>query len=530
MNNRPWLIYTRVSTEDQAETGISLEAQLVACRAYATAKGWTIADEITDRGASAATLKRDGVQRVLDRLKAGDVAGVIAWRLDRLTRSIRDLLTLLDLTKDERVGIVSVTESLDTTTPMGRFVVHLLVLIAQWERETIGARTKAAVSHARKSGWYTGGPVPACTQVVQDGPRRRLVPSDGSDVLRQAWGWLLSGDSLARVAERLTEQHVPHQSRGRPTPWTPANVRATLLCPQLVGVLVDQVTQTKTKAALAGRTNPKNNPRGRALPGERAQQPSILVGMLLCPSCDRAMVLATAHGRTKSYRYFRCVGRSKRTCQQSDLKCEPIEQAVILGVQQAMKPGGPYHRGLIEQLDRAREQLDQAKAERVHLTTQREQLAARISDLALRQQIGAPGWDAALRAVGAELNRIESRLADLTGTIAAGEVDRLNLDEVAASIAAGVEHLHEATTEQQRAALLRILQSVRLHNDELVLDLYDTTKMDEPPRTDAVVRTKSHEWGRTPHGVRTIRVVVPVTWSGRLGRLRSTATAPVGTD
>jgi len=86
-DTRPWLIYTRVSTDDQAESGISLDAQLLACRAYCTAKGWTVTEDICDRGASASTLKRDGMQRVLARLTADDVAGEIAWRLNRMTRS-----------------------------------------------------------------------------------------------------------------------------------------------------------------------------------------------------------------------------------------------------------------------------------------------------------------------------------------------------------------------------------------------------------------------------------------------------------
>jgi site-specific DNA recombinase len=503
---RPWLIYTRVSTEDQAEHGISLEAQLTACRAYATARAWAIGEEIADRGVSASTLNRDGVKRVLALMKSGEVAGVIAWRLDRLTRSIRDLLTLLDLVQDDRCGIVSVTESLDTTSPMGRFVVHLLVLIAQWERETIGVRTKAAVAHARKSGWYTGGPVPACTEVVQHGARRKLVPSAGADVLKNAWGWLLSGNSLARVAEMLNAECVPHLCRGTPTPWTPANVRATLLCKQLAGVLTDQASIAKVSAVLAQRTTPTR--RGSsAAPGRPAKQPTILSGMMRCPTCDRAMVMASATGRGgKRYRFLRCCGRSKRLCHQKDLKCEPIERAVIEAVQRVMRPGSDYHQALTERIVRARAKLDHAREERVRLTAQREQLSGRITDLALRQQIGAPGWDAALRAVGGELKRTEDQLADLAGTIAAAEVDHSNLDQILAAIALGIENLHQATPDQQRAALLRILSQVRFDHGALLLDLYEPEKLYEPPQGPAVVRIEPGGWGRIPHGKRTVRV------------------------
>lgn len=520
MNPSPWLIYTRVSTEDQAETGISLDAQLTACRAYSVAKSWTVTEEISDRGASASTFKREGIQRVLERLKSGEVAGVIAWRLDRLTRSIRDLLTLMDLTTDDKVGVVSVTESLDTTTPMGRFVVHLLGAIAQWERETIGARTKAAVHHARKQGFYTGGPVPAGAQVVIDGPRRRLQPGPGADLIRQAWEWILGGQSLGQVSDRLNTENVPHLSRNKLTPWTPSNVRQTLLSPQLAGVLVTPAIQAKLRAVLSQRATPM---RGGdvGLIGKRSAVQPLLSGMFRCPICDRSMVQATANGRGGSYRYFRCVGKSKRTCKQKDLRCEPIEKAVIKAIQQALEPEGEYHQGILEQIEHAKVNIDVARKERLQLTGTSDQLRGRISDLALRHQIGAPGWDQALTAVGAELHRVDQRIAELSGQIAAADVDHQNLELSIAAIAAGVQSLHKATPDEQRAAVAKVLCQVRLDGKRLVLDLY-APKKHEPPRIDAVVRTLTPKWVATPHGKRTVRVTIT-------GLLEALAKVPSGT-
>lgn len=515
MNPRPWLIYTRVSTEDQAEAGISLDAQLTACRAMCVAKSWAVGEEISDRGASASSLHRDGIQRVLALLKSGEVAGVIAWRLDRLTRSIRDLLTIMDLTADDSVGIVSVTESLDSTTPMGRFVVHLLGAIAQWERETIGARTKAAVQHARKQGYYTGGPVPAGTQVVADGPRRRLQPGPGADELRKAWEWILGGQSLGQVSDQLNALNVPHLSRNKPTRWTPSNVRQTLLSPQLSGVLVTSAIQAKLKAVLSGRATPVRRS-GAAVPGKKADVQPLLSGMFRCPTCDRSMVQATANGRGGAYRYFRCCGKSKRTCTQKDLRCEPIEKAVIKAIQKSLEPNGKYHQEILQQIERAKINIDVARNERLQLTGTSDQLRGRISDLALRQQIGAPGWDQALTAVGAELHRVDQRIAELTGQIAAADIDHQNLELSVSAISAGVQHLHQATPNEQHAAVVKVLCQVRLKGAELVLDLY-APKKDEPPRNDAVVRTQPQQWVGTPHGKRTVRVIMPL------------ATAPAGT-
>lgn len=475
---RPWLIYTRVSTDDQADGGISLDAQLVASRAYTVARGWAIGDEIADRGISATTLNREGVQQVIARLKSGEVAGVIVWRLDRLTRSIRDLLTILDLVENQGVGIVSVTEALDTTTPMGRFVVHLLVLIAQWERETIGARTKAAVHHAKKQGFYTGGPVPAGTKVIDDGPRRRLTRGPGADVICQAWEWILAGESLGDVVKRFTSMGVEHLSRGKPTPWTPANVRGTLLSPMLVGVLVTPAIQAKVKAVLAGRGTPVRRGPQRELGSQAKDAPALLVGMLKCTACGRPMAQITATGRGGKYPYYRCTGRPKKLCTHKDMKRGPIDQKVLKEFAEAVKPGGQYHQELQASVARSREHLEDERAERAQLTSIKEQLTARIHDLALRQQIGAPGWDVALTGVGAELHRVELRLADLVGRIAASEIDEGNLDLVLSEMASGAAGILRANEAEQRRVLREILASVRIIDGELVLDLYEPESKD----------------------------------------------------
>ena len=147
MTSLPWIIYTRVSTDEQAAGGISLDAQLASCRAYAIARGWTVGEEVVDGGFSAKDLRRPGAAKVLELYAQRKIAGVIVWRLDRLLRRVRDLVAILDAA-GEHGGLVSVTESLDTTTPMGRFVVHLLASIAQLERETVGQRVKMAMDLA----------------------------------------------------------------------------------------------------------------------------------------------------------------------------------------------------------------------------------------------------------------------------------------------------------------------------------------------------------------------------------------------
>jgi len=106
--------YVRVSTDRQAEQGVSLEAQEAKIRAMATVQGADLLDIIVDGGESAKTLNRPGLQRLLDLINAGTVESLILAKLDRLTRSVKDLCGLLERFGKRKVALVSVAESLDT--------------------------------------------------------------------------------------------------------------------------------------------------------------------------------------------------------------------------------------------------------------------------------------------------------------------------------------------------------------------------------------------------------------------------------
>jgi DNA invertase Pin-like site-specific DNA recombinase len=132
--------YVRVSTDRQAEQGASLEAQEAKIRAVATVQGAGLFDVIVDGGESAKSLNRPGLQRLLDLINGGKVESVIVAKLDRLTRSVKDLCGLLELFDKRKAALVSVAESLDTGSAAGRLVITIMGAVSQWEREAIGER------------------------------------------------------------------------------------------------------------------------------------------------------------------------------------------------------------------------------------------------------------------------------------------------------------------------------------------------------------------------------------------------------
>jgi len=147
--------YVRVSTEEQAREGLSLDAQEEKIRAYCTAKGWRLVRIYRDEGFSGKDLNRPALQEMLRDLKADGIQAVVVAKLDRLTRSVRDLGYLIDDLFDG-VALASVEESLDTTTAGGRFVLNILGAVAQWERETISERTRNTLRFKREHGEWVG--------------------------------------------------------------------------------------------------------------------------------------------------------------------------------------------------------------------------------------------------------------------------------------------------------------------------------------------------------------------------------------
>src|SRR5437763_2849023 len=148
--------YVRVSTDKQADRGVSLEAQAEKIRAMAVVHNAELVEIIVDGGESAKRLNRPGMARLLALVDAGEVQAVIIAKLDRLTRSVKDLCTLLERFERRGVALVSVAESLDTGSAAGRLVINIMTAVSQWEREAIGERTRDALSHKRRKGERVG--------------------------------------------------------------------------------------------------------------------------------------------------------------------------------------------------------------------------------------------------------------------------------------------------------------------------------------------------------------------------------------
>jgi DNA invertase Pin-like site-specific DNA recombinase len=148
--------YVRVSTEKQADRGVSLDAQAQKIRAMSVVHSAELLEIIVDGGESAKSLQRPGMERLLALVDGKKVQAVIVAKLDRLTRSVKDLCELLERFERRGVALISVAESLDTSSAAGRLVLNIMTAVSQWEREAIGERTRDAMHHKRTNGERVG--------------------------------------------------------------------------------------------------------------------------------------------------------------------------------------------------------------------------------------------------------------------------------------------------------------------------------------------------------------------------------------
>jgi site-specific DNA recombinase len=249
---RPWIIYCRVSTEEQATEGASMAAQENACRGYCAQRHLDVAEVVTDPGISAKDMQRPGVQRLLNLLRSGTVAGVVVWRLDRLTRSLRDLLSIIDLSESSGIALASVTEHISTDNPMGRLMLHMMGSMAQWERETIAERIRLGIRQRQEQGAWLGGSVPAGCKIVaaEDGSRRLAADPTTGPTVAQTWIRVAQGATLMDVVHFLRSTGI-EAPRGKG--WRVQTVAGLLHQERLIGVLVDRSTFDAATKMLAGR-------------------------------------------------------------------------------------------------------------------------------------------------------------------------------------------------------------------------------------------------------------------------------------
>ena len=197
--------YLRVSTDKQADKGLSLDAQRAKVEQYAALYDLDLVEIIVDAGHSAKTLNRPGLTKALAMLAKGSAEALLVVKLDRLTRSVRDLGALIEGPFAKGSALLSVSEQIDTRSAAGRLILNVLASVSQWEREAIGERTSAVMQHKAANGEFTGGAAPFGSQVAADGIHLETNAAEQA-VIAEARDLSEAGLSLRAIGAELAKR------------------------------------------------------------------------------------------------------------------------------------------------------------------------------------------------------------------------------------------------------------------------------------------------------------------------------------
>jgi site-specific DNA recombinase len=342
------VVYTRKSSEEGLELAFnSLDAQREACAAYIDSQrheGWlALDDRYDDGGYSGGTLDRPALQRLIRDIEAGRVDTVVCYKIDRLSRSLTDFAKLVDAFERNRVTFVSVTQSFCTTTSMGRLTLNILLSFAQFERELAGERIRDKFAASRRKGIFMGGRPPLGYDAMD---RKLVVNPTEADLIRLIFRRFLDlGSALLLIRELNAQGHHTKSwttqagtfREGRPfdkgalykilrnRTYLGEAVYKGQSYPGEHEPTVDRATWDRVHEVLASNAKRRGNE-------ARARTPAPLRGLMRCTHCSSAMTPTHTRRRGRLYRYYVCLGASRRghdTCPVRSLAAGEVEGLVL---------------------------------------------------------------------------------------------------------------------------------------------------------------------------------------------------------
>lgn len=201
--------YVRVSTDEQAESGLGLAAQRSAIEAECQRRGWTLA-AIHEDALSGKSMNRPGLAAALQAVESGNASAIVVAKLDRLSRSLRDFADIMVKAQARGWNLVALDLGIDLSSAGGEFMANVMASAAQWERRIIGQRTKDALAVKRAQGVHLGRPATLPAEVVE-----RIVTAHKA------------GEGWSAIARTLNDAGVPTGHGG--ARWWPSAVRAVAL-------------------------------------------------------------------------------------------------------------------------------------------------------------------------------------------------------------------------------------------------------------------------------------------------------------
>lgn len=446
--------YCRVSTEEQAAEGFSIEGQADRLRQYAELHGLGPVFVITDPGRSGKDLNRPGLLQILQMVDEGHVSHVLVWRLDRLSRNLGDLIGLADRFGQANVSLHSFTEKLDLSSATGRMFYNILGSFAQFYREQLSENVRLGMRQAASKGFWTNRPPTGYD--LEDGV---LIPNSDADKVREVFRLRAAGLSQAEIARRVGVNH--------------SLVLAILHKPVYLGKVKrgDEWIEGRHEALISERDFEAAH-RGR-IRGQRRGK-DVMSGRVRCGKCGRSMsVMDNGAG----WLGYRCRHRGEG-CDTPRFSNKGLLRAALLGLRLIRNDTELQDaiRSSLERRQVVRQDAGRRQAERRRRVSELEGALRKLLDLHYADKISQDTFATEERRINDALQSLRSSDSAQAPT----ETEGLEQFEAVLAILADLDwdQIWDAATDEERRTLLdEFVPRIDVHADHLEVEVRGAPKL-----------------------------------------------------
>ena len=337
-------IYVRVSTEEQAQEGFSIRGQTEKLKNYALLKEWDIYDIYADEGLSGKnTVDRPAINRLIDDIKGNKINNVLVFKVDRLTRSIKNLMELVEIFDKYNCAFNSLTESIDTDTPSGRMFLKIIGIFAEFERENLITRVTLGLERKVKEGY--GLSAFGKTSYGYDRPKGEKVQTVNiieAKIVEEIFNlYLKENKSMLQIAKILNDRKIPtKKNTGK---WIASTIRVILNNPNYIGKvrysmeneeryfeadgLHEKIIDDETFKFVQEKLS-KNQ---KIFKTKRPREESYFCGVLYCGECGNKFTTHNAYGKNKDgskwfCNSYQCSGKMYDGCKTPNIVHKKVEK------------------------------------------------------------------------------------------------------------------------------------------------------------------------------------------------------------
>ena len=477
-------IYIRVSTDEQAKEGYSIDAQKKLLNAWAVVKGATEITEYIDEGKSAKNLRRPAIQRMMQDCKDRKLDVVIVWKLDRLARNLRDQITLVeDVFRANGIDFVSSTESFDTSTSSGRLVMNMLGAVAQNERENTSDRVKMVMTEMSRTGRHMAGKPLYGFSV--DSEHNYVINEKEADAVRMMFRMRAAGEGYGHIIKALCD--AGHFTR-KGQPFKKNTIYDMIRNPRYRGVCIynraesrsnsgsrnnrackpaDQIVYVENgcPAIVTDREWEAANMTGenkKAVGGMlRAKNTYLLSGMIICGCCSRKMIIHNA-GKDRHGGYYRVY-----KCPECKTSINYLEaEEVVLGHIEHVASNPDILDVAVHIANNAVEaEAEDAREELRPMYERRDQLKKEYANLmAFARKMGEDGFDMC----GEEIKKLNAEITLLEGDISRLQKNIRTIDvKVMKDAVARFINIRKQPKNEQRAQVRQLIKAVTVYPERI---------------------------------------------------------------